>query len=145
MILLPRFDHDTRAGFMSTIISFGFFFTYWAFVHLGTSAYLHPRVRGMASDFGMLASVVLWTGFCYIPGNLRETQFQRLVTTKSFRPTIDRGWIVSLSEISVGYRFAALPFGVLVTALFYLCVCPTFWVLDAWSCIRAEQGLSQRS
>ncbi|KAG8842523.1 hypothetical protein FRB96_005335 [Tulasnella sp. 330] len=118
-LIVSEFDHDTRAGFMSTVISFGFFFTYWALVHLGTSSYLHPRIRGIASDFGMFASVVFWTGFCYIPGNLRDTQFQRLVITKSFEPTIDRGWIVSLNEVSTSYRFAALPFGALVTALFY--------------------------
>lgn len=132
-ILHHRFDHDTRAGFMSTVISFGFFFTYWAFVHLGTSSYLHPRVRGIASDFGMLASVVFWTGFCYVPGNLRDTQFQRLVTTKSFQPTIDRSWIISLSKVSTGYIFAAIPFGVLVTALFYLCVQSHVPSSDVWT------------
>ncbi|KAG9034061.1 hypothetical protein FRB95_013830 [Tulasnella sp. JGI-2019a] len=118
-LLVSEFDHDTRAGFMGIVIAFGFFFTYWALVHLGTSSYLHPRIRGLASDFGMFVTVVFWTGFCYIPGNLRSTEFQRLVTTKSFQPTIDRDWIVSLHEVSAGYIFAALPFGVLVTALFY--------------------------
>lgn len=105
---------------MTVVVAFGFFFTYWALVHLGTSLYLHPRIRGLASDFGMLVCVVFWTGLCYIPGNLKSTHLQRLNTTPSFHPTVHRSWIVSLDQVSVGYIFAALPFGLLVTALFYL-------------------------
>jgi len=42
-----------------------------------------------------------------------------LAVTKAFRPSTDRGWVIHFWELPVKWIFAALPFGFLITILFY--------------------------
>lgn len=42
-----------------------------------------------------------------------------LTVTEAFRPSTDRNWVVPFWELPVKWVFAALPFGFLITILFY--------------------------
>lgn len=116
---MEEFDANARDGFMSTVLAFAFFFSYWVLTHLGSSSYFHRNLRILVSDFAMAICVVFWTGFAFIPGDLKNSDVQTLPVTTTFQPTLPRDWFVPFYTISVGYVFVALPFGLLVTALFY--------------------------
>ncbi|CAF1238415.1 unnamed protein product [Rotaria sp. Silwood1] len=68
----------------------------------------------------MIISVIFWSGFAFIPGHLRSTNIEHLSITTAYKPTIsNRSWFINPSNLDIKYIFIALPFGLLVTALFY--------------------------
>ncbi|KAG7835703.1 hypothetical protein KL942_005069 [Ogataea angusta] len=87
------------------------------------SHYVHPLFRKFVKDYGTPLSVVFFTGFIHFGGRLKYVDFARLPITRSFRPTSpDRpeSWYIPFwQDISVGDVFLALPFGILLTILFY--------------------------
>ncbi|CAF5074552.1 unnamed protein product, partial [Rotaria sp. Silwood1] len=71
-------------------------------------------------DYAMIISVIFWSGFAFIPGHLRSTNIEHLSITTAYKPTIsNRSWFINPSNLDIKYIFIALPFGLLVTALFY--------------------------
>ncbi|CAF1544497.1 unnamed protein product, partial [Didymodactylos carnosus] len=118
--IINEFNETPRDGFMSTVIACGFFFTYWTLTHVGQSSYFTRPVRDFLADYAMIICVLFWSGFAYIPGNLRSTNIQKLPVTRAFFPTQQqRSWFVNPSDLDISNVFIALPFGLLVTALFY--------------------------
>ncbi|CAF1264292.1 unnamed protein product [Adineta ricciae] len=118
--IIDDFDESPTKGFMSILVAFGFFFSYWILTHIGQSGYFNREVRDFFVDYAMILCVVFWSGFAFIPGHLRSTNIERLAVTPAYQPTkIARSWFVNPGEIDVGYVFIAIPFALLVTALFY--------------------------
>ncbi|KAG7713387.1 hypothetical protein KL949_005046 [Ogataea haglerorum] len=87
------------------------------------SHYIHPLFRKFVKDYGTPLSVVFFTGFIHFGGHLKSVDFARLPITRSFHPTSpDRpeSWYIPFwRDVSVGDVFLALPFGILLTILFY--------------------------
>lgn len=88
------------------------------------SHYLSPRVRTFIRDYSVPLCVVFFTGFVHFGGYLNDVKFATLPITKSFHPTdsINRkpDWFIRFWEgITVGDVFLAVPFAILLTALFY--------------------------
>lgn len=118
--LIDDFRESSTRGFMSVLVAFGFFFTYWVLTHLGHSGYFTRTIRDFLVDYAMILCVIFWSGFAFIPGHLRSTNIERLAVTSAYQPTSSsRSWFVNPSNLSVQWVFIALPFAILVTALFY--------------------------
>jgi hypothetical protein len=118
--IIDDFRESSTKGFMSVLVAFGFFFSYWVLTHVSQSGYFTRTIRDFLVDYAMIICVIFWSGFAYIPGNLRSTNIERLAITTAYQPTVStRSWFVNPSDLSVGYVFIAIPFAILVTALFY--------------------------
>ena len=118
--IVEEFRDSSTKGFMSVLIAFGFFFSYWALTHIGQSNYFTKNIRDFLVDYAVILCVVFWSGFAFIPGHLRSTNIERLPTTSAYKPTVPtRSWLVDPSDLDVAYVFIAIPFALLVTALFY--------------------------
>lgn len=85
---------------------------------IGESPLLHRHVRKFIEDYGTPLTLIFFTGFVYI-GHMRDVSLDRLPTTKAFFPTADRPWAVRFWDVSAGEVFLALPFGLLLTVLFW--------------------------
>lgn len=55
----------------------------------------------------------------FSPGQIKSAGVELLDITKSFDPSTDRNWVVPFWELPVKWIFVSLPFGLLVTLLFY--------------------------
>jgi hypothetical protein len=118
--IIGDFRESSTKGFMSVLIAFGFFFSYWILTHIGQSSYFIRSIRDFLVDYAMILCVIFWSAFAYIPGHLRSTNIERLAVTTAYQPTVsNRSWFVNPSDLDIKYIFIALPFGLLVTALFY--------------------------
>ena len=67
----------------------------------------------------MQFGTIFWAGFCHIPGAPKDTNTTKLPVTKAFHPTLDRNWVIDFWNLDVKWVFIAMPFGFLVTLLFY--------------------------
>ena len=56
----------------------------------------------------------------HFPGHLRDANVDTLTITKAFEPTLDRSWLVPFWRLDVAWVFISIPFGLLLTLLFYL-------------------------
>ncbi|KAG7873676.1 hypothetical protein KL938_005086 [Ogataea parapolymorpha] len=115
---------DDSSGFASIVVALVMALFGLAAHFFGTkSHYVHPLFRKFVKDYGTPLSVVFFTGFIHFGGRLKYVDFARLPITRSFRPTSpDRpeSWYIPFwQDISVGDVFLALPFGILLTILFY--------------------------
>lgn len=124
-ILSNQFAKDgVTSGFASVTVALSMGLFGCACSFFGTKTfYIKPVVRKFFADYGTPLCVVFFTGFIHFGGYLDDVNFARLPTTKSFHPTsLDRpdDWFIRFWEgVSVGDVFLALPFGILLTALFY--------------------------
>ncbi|KAI5901023.1 Boron transporter 1 [Candida parapsilosis] len=128
-ILSNQFDEvDLASGYASVMIALCMLICGVGSSILGS--YLHyfkPWMRKVFADYGVVASVIFFTGFIHFGGKLDGTTFARLPVTKSFQPTEsgDRrphGWFIHFwpgENIEVGDVFLAIPFAMLLTFLFY--------------------------
>lgn len=85
---------------------------------IGESPLLHRHVRKFIEDYGTPLTIIFFTGFVYFP-HLKNVSLETLPTSKSFFPTSDRSWFVNFWDASAGEVFLALPFGILLTILFW--------------------------
>jgi boron transporter len=85
---------------------------------VGESKLFHRHVRKFIEDYGTPLTIVFFTGFVHI-GHMASVDLTVLPTSKAFFPTADRSWLVNFWDISAGEVFLALPFGVLLTILFW--------------------------
>ena len=120
VFILDDFQESSTKGFMSVVVAFGFFSSYWILTHIGQSGYFTRIIRDFLVDYAIILCVIFWSGFAYIPGHLRSTNIERLPVTTAYQPTLsNRSWFVNPSNLDIKYVFIALPFALLVTALFY--------------------------
>ncbi|BFZ58260.1 hypothetical protein PYCC9005_005322 [Savitreella phatthalungensis] len=106
-------------GYLSVIIALLYFALVWFTERIGKGRYLHWYIRSLCNDFALIIWVVFFAGFAHIPGNLKNVHIETYPISKAFQPTTDRPWFVPFWEIPVKWWFIAIPFGALVTALFY--------------------------
>ncbi|GAA6010976.1 hypothetical protein JCM8202_003851 [Rhodotorula sphaerocarpa] len=70
-------------------------------------------------DYSFAAAIIFFTGFVHIPGWIASTDLEQLPISSTFEPTLNRNWVVPFWNLPVKWVFVALPFGFLVTLLFY--------------------------
>lgn len=85
---------------------------------LGTSNLFTHVVRVFFKDYGTPLTLIFFTGFVYI-GRMKDVSLETLPTSIAFMPTSRSNWIVDPRDVSVGEVFIALPFGILLTILFW--------------------------
>ncbi|AWU77292.1 uncharacterized protein C5L36_0D00310 [Pichia kudriavzevii] len=125
-ILSNQFEKGTVAsGFASVMVAllmgiFGISAQFFG----SKSQYLPYKIRTFIRDYSTPLCVVFFTGFIHFGGYLNNVDFIKLPITKTFRPTdtVNRrdDWFIRFWEgVTVGNVFLAVPFAILLTALFY--------------------------
>ncbi|KAF3214619.1 hypothetical protein TWF106_008978 [Orbilia oligospora] len=117
--LVAEFDESTSGGFMGIVVAMLYFGSVYTLEKFGSGLFFNPTVRGFIADYAYPIATVFWVGFCHIPGNLKDTHVQLLPITQAFRPSTDRDWVIDFWNLDVKWVFASMPFGFLITLLFY--------------------------
>lgn len=122
-LLLLEFEPsplDNATGWLSVTIAILFAISVYLVSAIGGTTYLPFRLRHFVSYFAFIAGILFWTGFSHFPDySLRRVPIERLPITKSFLPTMDRPWLIDFWHIEVRWVFVGLPFGFLITLLFW--------------------------
>jgi hypothetical protein len=115
------YDEKITNGFMTAMIAILYSLTVYLLEKMRSTTLFKPVVRELLSEYAYPIATIWWTGFSHIPGNLRRVGIETLPITRSFYPTIPRPqvWLVEFWSLDVKWVFVALPFGCLVTLLFY--------------------------
>lgn len=106
-------------GFASALVAILYFFTVHLLEQVGQTTYMRTRLRTFLSDYAYVIATLWWTAFTHFPGNLAYAHFEYLPTTRAFSPTVDRPWVVEFWSLPIKWIFIAIPFGFLMTVLFY--------------------------
>jgi boron transporter len=113
-------DEQYLNGFASAMIAILFTLTIYFLEKIRNTTIGRPFLRQTLADYAYPIATIFWTGFAHFPGNLEHVNFQYLpITRPAFHPTVDRPWVVSFWTLPASWIFAALPFGFLMTLLFY--------------------------
>lgn len=112
-------DGQITNGFASALVAILYFLTVYVLEQIGQTTYTRTWLRTFLSDYAYVIATVWWTGFTHFPGNLAHVHFEYLPTTRAFYPTVDRPWVVDFWSLPTRWIFVAIPFGFLMTVLFY--------------------------
>ncbi|SCU95306.1 LAMI_0F01926g1_1 [Lachancea mirantina] len=125
-ILIRQFEFkgktDLSAGYASITVALVMTIFGLAAKLFVYTPFFNYRIRTFVSDYATALSVVFWSAFTFFGGYLNDVHFQRLPITKAFHPTSvmrDRSTWLAYTSISVKDVFIALPFGIILTILFY--------------------------
>ncbi|ETN43778.1 uncharacterized protein HMPREF1541_11102 [Cyphellophora europaea CBS 101466] len=113
------YDERYLNGFASALIAVLYTLSIYFLEKVRDTTFARPLLRQLLSDYAYPIATIFWTGFAHFPGNLSRVDFLHLPTTRAFYPTVDRPWVVPFWTLSPRWIFAALPFGLLMTLLFY--------------------------
>ncbi|CCF59426.1 hypothetical protein KAFR_0H00170 [Kazachstania africana CBS 2517] len=128
-ILTNQFNDDTSSnplasGFANVTVALLMFIFGFTFKQARKFPILTERIRCFISDYSTALSVLFWSAFIHFGGDISNVHFSKLPITKSFIPTANNGsrdrstWL-AYESIMVGNVFLALPFGIILTILFY--------------------------
>ncbi|KIV83487.1 hypothetical protein PV11_05508 [Exophiala sideris] len=112
-------DKNITNGFGSALVAILYFATVYSLEQIGQTAYTRAWLRTILSDYAYPLATIFWTGFTHLPGNVSYAHFEYLPVTRAFLPTTDRPWVVAFWTLPIEWIFVAIPFGFLVTLLFY--------------------------
>lgn len=126
-ILIRQLEHsdDQAAAYFSIVVALCVLIFGVTFLVLGGQSNFGTRyMRKFVKDYSLPLIVVFFTGFTYFPGRISELNLLRLEVADAFQPTTDQfgrdhGWFINFWHVEVGYVFLAIPFAILLTALFY--------------------------
>ncbi|CCH58329.1 hypothetical protein TBLA_0A05360 [Henningerozyma blattae CBS 6284] len=114
---------DVSAGFASITVALIMTVFGASFKMFTRTPLLTHKLRTLISDYSTALSVLFWSAFINFGGFLKDIHFQKLPITKAFYPTSgtfrDRSTWLAYEAISTRDVFLALPFGIIVTILFY--------------------------
>ena len=115
------YDERYTNGFMSAMIAILYALTIYFLEKMRRTSLFNRTTREFLSEYAYPIATVWWTGFSHIPGNLKRTHVECVPITRSWYPTVERPyvWLVDFWHLDAKWVFAALPFGCLVTLLFY--------------------------
>lgn len=116
-------EEDLTAGFAGITVALCMSIFGLTFKNITRTPLLTHRLRTFISDYSVPLSVLFWSAFTHFGGYLSDVRFQKLPITKSFHPTdkVNRNastWM-AYEKIPVKDVFIALPFGIILTLLFY--------------------------
>lgn len=113
------YDENYLNGFASAMIAICFTLTIYFLEKVRYTTFGRLLIRQLLSDYAYPIATIFWTGFAHFPGNLAQVDFLYLPETRAFYPTVDRPWVVDFWNLSAKWIFVAIPFGFLMTLLFY--------------------------
>ncbi|KAK6343807.1 hypothetical protein TWF696_007468 [Orbilia brochopaga] len=117
--LVAQFDQNSTGGFMGIVVAMLYFGTVYTLEKFGSGLFFNPAVRGFVADYAYPIATIFWVGFCHIPGTLKDTHIELLPITQAYSPSTNRNWVIDFWNLETKWVFAAMPFGFLVTVLFY--------------------------
>ena len=117
-ILIAQFEAGDASAFLSIAIALMVFVVGFIIKAAGHSKLFKHLVRLVLVDYSTVATVIFFTGFSHI-GRMANTDLLTLPVTQAFRTTSGRGWLVDFWTLPPTDIFTALPFGILLTILFY--------------------------
>lgn len=127
-ILVKQFESenhldDVSAGFASIVVALVMTIFGVTFKNIKRTSLLNYRLRTFISDYSTALSVLFWSAFIHFGGYLDRIDFKKLPITRSFHPTStshrDASTWLAYESIPVRDLFIALPFGIIMTILFY--------------------------
>ncbi|CAB4253946.1 Bor1p [Maudiozyma barnettii] len=126
-ILIRQFTIDGKeyisSGFASIVVALLMMIFGVTFKQFTRTPFLNHTLRTFISDYSTALSVLFWSAFTHFGGYLNDIHFAKLPITKSFYPTSktmrDPSTWLAYHSISTGDVFIALPFGIILTILFY--------------------------
>ncbi|ORY90129.1 HCO3 transporter family-domain-containing protein [Leucosporidium creatinivorum] len=118
-LLVLEFDVSGQAGWFSVVVATLFALFVYFLERTATLPFGPFWMRKFIQDYAFAAGIILFTGFVHIPGEIKSANIEFLEITRSFYPSTDRNWVVPFWELPVRWIFASLPFGLLITLLFY--------------------------
>ncbi|CEP64340.1 Bor1p LALA0_S11e01882g [Lachancea lanzarotensis] len=113
---------DLTAGYASIVVALLMAVFGLGFKLAVRTPFFNHKLRTFIADYSTALSVVFWSAFIHFGGYLEDVHFQKLPITKSFHPTADtrdRSTWLAYVKIPVKDVFLALPFGIVLTILFY--------------------------
>ncbi|CAR29004.1 ZYRO0F16918p [Zygosaccharomyces rouxii] len=127
-VLTKQFDSkehgkDVEGGFASVVVAIVMAIFGIMFKNFSITPLLNHPLRTFISDYATPLSVLFWSAFTHFGGYLNDVNFQKLPITKSFHPTSatrrDKSTWLAYESIATKDVFIALPFGIILTVLFY--------------------------
>lgn len=116
-------EEDFTAGFASVTVALCMTIFGLVFKNITRTPLLTHRLRIFIADYSTPLSVLFWSAFTHFGGYLDDVDFQKLPISKSFYPTDkvnrDASTWLAYQKIPVKDVFIALPFGIILTLLFY--------------------------
>ena len=116
-------DINLSSGFASIVVALLMMIFGVIFKQFTRTPLLNHTIRTFISDYSTALSVLFWSAFTHFGGYLNDIQFAKLPITKSFFPTSktmrDPTTWLAYHSISTRDIFTALPFGIILTILFY--------------------------
>ncbi|CCC66615.1 hypothetical protein NCAS_0A00550 [Naumovozyma castellii] len=126
-ILVKQFNYhghqDVAAGFADVVVAVLMTVFGTTFKQFNKTPFFNHTIRTFISDYATALSVLFWSGFTHFGGYLNNIHFEKLPITKSYFPTSDtfrdRSTWLAYAKIPTKHIFIALPFGIIMTILFY--------------------------
>ena len=113
------YDNSITNGFASCMIAILYTLTIYFLEKLNSTTFARGWLRTLLSDYAYPLATIFWTGFAHFPGNLSHVDLHFLPITRAFYPTVNRAWVIEFWNLDVKWIFIAIPFGLLMTLLFY--------------------------
>ncbi|AQZ18958.1 BOR1 (YNL275W) [Zygosaccharomyces parabailii] len=114
---------DVEGGFASVVASLVMVIFGLMFKNFNQTPFLNHTIRTFISDYSTPLSVLFWSAFTHFGGYLDVIHFQKLPITQSFHPTSstrrNKSTWLAYHSTSAHDVFIALPFGIILTLLFY--------------------------
>ncbi|MBW0514451.1 hypothetical protein O181_054166 [Austropuccinia psidii MF-1] len=118
-LLVREFDRSPSDGWLSVVVAMSFSLCVYWLQKVGSKGFGPLWARRLLADYAFVIGTIFFTGFVHIPGYLKSANLSKIPVTKSWYPTIDRDWVVDFWHLEAKWVFVALPFGLLLTLLFY--------------------------
>jgi len=120
-LLVHEFDASGKAsGWLACLVALCLSFSMFYIERAGKGKWGPAWIRRLVCDYTFILTIVFWAGFTHIPGNIKSSDLEYLTITKAFAPSTDRNWVIDFWNLEVKWIFIAIPFGVLMTMLFWL-------------------------
>jgi len=118
-LLVFEFQESEAGGWLSVTVAILFAVVVYFVQRAGNLPFGPFWLRKLLNDFAFPLAAVFFSGFVHIPGHIADANLQFLPITRSWFPSTDRSWAISFWDLQTKWIFIAIPFGFLLTLLFY--------------------------
>ncbi|KZV93780.1 hypothetical protein EXIGLDRAFT_612554 [Exidia glandulosa HHB12029] len=118
-LLVFEFSSSAVDGWLAVLVAVLFTVIVYLVERAGQASPVPFWLRKFIWDYGFICGIIFFAGFVHIPGHLKDANLSKLPITKAFFPSTERSWVVPFWELSGKWVAVAIPFGFLLTLLFY--------------------------
>jgi len=110
-------EESFEAALIALLLALGTFYIAMSLSQIRKSSYLLPWMREFLADFGPTIAMV---SMACVAIYMSPVPLDTLPAPEKFGPSVDRGWLVNLSETPTWLKFVAAGPALLVAVLIYL-------------------------